>query len=247
LALILSMAPRTLRLTRFLLILLIATTFTGVAAAEAETTEATPDPAAAAATPEEPVAVELPPLECSTPELLESIDSWSVDCVALWLENLGFADLRVAFTGNKINGTLLKSFTMDKLSEDYGVSDADQRRTIIYSLKDVVSKDNSSGNTNHYWQMLMWVLPFAAVYYYLSLKYEKQIAKLQKRYKKWQDAKNPPKAPEPVYDKDGNSEWITGVNNDIGTKKDKKERKEEKKARSAEKKAAAAAATKKDE
>ena len=61
------MAPRTLRLTRFLLILLIATTFTGVAAAEPETTEATPDPAAAAATPEEPAAVELPPLECSTP------------------------------------------------------------------------------------------------------------------------------------------------------------------------------------
>lgn len=34
--------------------------------------------------------------------------------------------------------------------------------------------------------MLMWLLPFAAIYYYYSLKYEKQIARLQKKYKKWQ-------------------------------------------------------------
>ena len=44
----------------------------------------------------------------------------------------------------------------------------------------------AQGNTNHYTQMLMWVLPFAAIYYYLSLKYEKQIAKLQKKWKKYQ-------------------------------------------------------------
>ena len=30
---------------------------------------------------------------CAT-ELLERIDAWSVDCVALWLENLGFGALR---------------------------------------------------------------------------------------------------------------------------------------------------------
>lgn len=217
------MARTTLRVARFMLIFVL---IASVAAVEPEPTEPTATDSAAAAQ-EEPV-VELPPLDCSNVELQEHIDSWSVDCVALWLENLGFGDLRLAFTGNKVSGSLLKSFTMEKLNEDLGVSDADQRRTIYYGIKDVLKKDNSSGNTNHYWQMFMWVLPFAAIYYYLSLKYEKQIAKLQKRYKKWQDAKNPPPPPVAKLDKDGNSEWITGVNGDIGAKKDKKERKADK-------------------
>ena len=48
--------------------------------------------------------MELPPLDCKPAELLDSVGSWSVDCVALWLENLGFAELRGAFTGNKVDG-----------------------------------------------------------------------------------------------------------------------------------------------
>merc|ERR1711871_301105 len=131
-------------------------------------------------------------------------------------ENLGFDDLKTAFMGNKVDGTALKTFTMEKLAEEYGVSDEDQRKKIYYNLKDILRKDNSSGTTNHYTQMLMWVLPFAAIYYYLSLKYEKQIAKLQKKWKKYQDAKNPPKPYEAVEYADGTNEWTQGINSDVG-------------------------------
>ena len=44
--------------------------------------------------------------------------------------------------GNKINGAALKDITMDKLAEDYGVSDEDQRKKIYYNLKDVLKKDS---------------------------------------------------------------------------------------------------------
>ena len=107
----------------------------------------------------------------------------------MWLENLGFAELRTAFTGNKMDGVALKGLTLEKLAEDYGVSDEDQRKKIYYNLKDVLRKDNSSGNTNHYSQMLFWLLPFLAIGKWLSLKYDKQIARATKRYKKWQEVR----------------------------------------------------------
>ena len=44
--------------------------------------------------------------------------------------------------GNSIDGTALKGFTMEKLAEDYGVSDEDQRKKIYYNLKDVLRKDD---------------------------------------------------------------------------------------------------------
>ncbi len=44
--------------------------------------------------------------------------------------------------GNKIDGAALKDITMDKLAEDYGVSDEDQRKKIYYNLKDVLKKDS---------------------------------------------------------------------------------------------------------
>jgi len=232
--LLIDMRRSTLKLVRVLLIFAILTScVTSVAATE---DAAEPEPAAAAAEPE-PVA-EPVPLDCTTGELLDRIDAWSVDCVALWLENLGFDDLKAAFMGNKVDGPALKLFTMEKLAEDYGVSDEQQRKKIYYNLKDILRKDNSSGNTNHYTQMLMWVLPFGAIYYYLSLKYEKQIAKLQKRYKKWQDAKNPPKPYEPVAYSDGTNEWTTGTNSDLGGEKlTPAEKKAKKAARRAEKEA----------
>ena len=48
-----------------------------------------------------------------------------------------------------------------------------------------------------------------------------------KRYKKWQEARNPPKAPEPVVYADGTNEWISGMNSDVsgGKVKEKKEKK----------------------
>ena len=135
-------------------------------------------------------------------------------------------DLKTPFMGNKVDGTALaKDLSMAKLEEDYGVSDEDQRKKIYGSLKDVMKKDSytvpqpahaapparagteathrpfgcsaAQGNTNYYSQMLMWLLPFGAIYLWLSLKYEKQIARYMKRYRKWQDQRNPKPPPEP--------------------------------------------------
>jgi len=234
-----AMTKGTQKVVRLLLIFtILASCATSVAATEAEAEQPAPEPVAAT---EEPVA-EPVPLDCTNGELLERIDAWSVDCVALWLENLGFDELKAAFMGNKVDGPTLKLLTMEKLAEDYGVSDEQQQKKIYYNLKDILRKDNYSGNTNHYMQMLMWVLPFGVVYYYLSLKYEKQIAKLKKRYQKWQDAKNPPKPYEAQEYDDGTNEWTSGMNADLGsaeklTKQQKKERKDAK--REAKKEAAA--------
>ena len=46
--------------------------------------------------------------------------------------------------GNMVDGTSLKGFTMEKLAEEYGVSDEAQRKKIYYNLKDILRKDNSS-------------------------------------------------------------------------------------------------------
>merc|ERR1712216_275677 len=137
----------------------------------------------------------------------------------------GFPDLKTPFMGNKVDDTGLKDITMEKLAEDYGVSDEDQRKKIYYNLKDVMKKDSYAGNTNYYSQMLMWILPFAAVYLWLSLKYEKQIARYMKRYRKWQDQRNPKPPPEPKVSADGTSEWITGMNSDLSGPKKAKEKK----------------------
>ena len=205
----------------FLLMLSVATT---VAAADAEPqAEAAPDATATAeGAAEEAPAEELPPLDCKTAELLETIDSWSVDCVAMWLENLGFAELRTKFTGNKVDGGALKELTMEKLEQDYGVSEEDQRKKIYYNLKDVVRKDTSSGNVNNWSEMFFWCLPFLGIYKWLSLKYEKQIEKAMKKYQKWQDARNPPKPVEVKTYDDGTNEWISGVNGDVGGNTGKK-------------------------
>jgi hypothetical protein len=195
-------------------------------AAAEEAPEAQPDAAAAEADPVAAEPVEDVPLNCKSYELIDKIDSWSVDCVAMWLENLGFADLKSPFMGNKVDGPALKDFTREKLAEDYGVSDEEQRKKIYYNLKDVLRKDDYAGNTNYYSQMLMWILPFAAVYLWLSLKYEKQIARYMKRYRKWQEQRNPPKpvAP-PTLNADGTSEWLTGLNTDLSGPKRPKEKK----------------------
>jgi len=217
--------------TAFLMLLMLSVATVVTVEAVDPAPEASGD-AATDATPEASPEPELPPLDCKTVELLEKVDSWSVDCVAMWLENLGFPELRTAFTGNKIDGVALKGITLEKLSDDYGVSDEDQRKKIYYNLKDAMRKDNSSGNTNHYSQMFFWLLPFLGLYQYFSVKYSKQIEKAMKRYKKWQDARNPPKPVEvEVYD-DGSNEWTRGLNGDVGTmtKEEKKAAKDAKKA-----------------
>ena len=177
-----------MRTAFFLLLFLSVAAAASKPAADAEPTPA-PEAAAAdaAAGATEAAAEELPPLDCKPGELLEKIDTWSIDCVAMWLENLGFPELRLPFMGNKMDGASLKQLTMSKLADDYGVSDEEQRKKIYYNLKDVLRKDTSTGNTNHYSQMLFWCLPFLGIYKWITLKYDKQIARAMKRYKKWQE------------------------------------------------------------
>lgn len=211
--------PQVMRTTFFFLLLLSLASVATVDAAEAATEEpqATSAAEGGGAAEEAAAEVELPPLDCSNNELLGSVNSWSVDCVAKWLENLGFPELRGAFMGNKVSGKDLKALTMDKLAEDYGVSDADQRKKIYYSLKDAMRKDDSSGNTNHYSMILFSLLaPIFGIYKYMSLTYEKEIEKGMKKYQKWQDKRNPPKPVEPVVYADGTNEWISGLNGDVG-------------------------------
>ena len=59
-----------------------------------------------------------------------------------------------------------------------------------------------------------------------TTRYEKQIARYMKRYRKWQEQRNPPKpvAP-PTLNEDGTSEWITGLNADLSGPKKAKEKK----------------------
>ena len=81
------------RAARFVFIALLLTSLAAGAAAE----EAAPEPTA------EPVpAAEAPPLNCKPAELIDRADSWSVDCVALWLENLGFRAQQPARTGRSL-------------------------------------------------------------------------------------------------------------------------------------------------
>jgi len=203
---------RSFRLARFLLIAVLLTSLAAGASSEAADTP-DPEPAAeaaaeAAATPaeEEPIVI-----NCNAQELLEPLDSWSVDCVAQWLENLGFAELKAAFIGNQIGGPQLGEMTQSKLSEEYGVSDEDSRKKIVYALKDVVRKDNYKGNTNNWAQFFMWILPFLAIYKWLSMRYEKQIQRMTKKYRKWQEARKPVE-PEVVQPADNSNDWISGIN-----------------------------------
>ena len=78
---------RRARVARFLLIALLLTSVATAAAAEAQ--EGAEPADAAAEEVAEPV-----PLDCKPAELYENVESWSVDCVAQWLENLGFGAQR---------------------------------------------------------------------------------------------------------------------------------------------------------
>ena len=126
------------------------------------------------------------------------------------------------------------------------MSEEDQRKKIYYNLKDVLRKDSSSGNTNHYSQMFFWLLPFIGLYQYLSVKYAKQIEKAMKKYKKWQDARNPPPPVKVETYDDGTNEWTRGTNGDLAFEKLTKEQKKAQKIERAEAKKKAAKTPKVD-
>merc|ERR1712087_324489 len=213
---------------RFLLIAMLLTSAV-MGTAAYEDMETPPDPAPEA---EEdtaaPAAEETPEpiiLNCSANELIEPIDSWSVDCVAQWLENMGFAELKPAFMGNSIDGIQLREMSSSKLLDEYGVSDEENRKKLVYALKDIVRKDNYKGNTNNWAQFFMWVLPFLAIYKWLTMRYERQIARMTKKYQKWQEARKPPEPPTPIESADGINEWLP-ANADVQREGERKPKKE---------------------
>jgi hypothetical protein len=80
------------RTARFLLIALLLTSLVASTKAEEAVAEQPGAEAAAEAAAAEPAAAEPEPvvLNCQAAELIEPLATWSVDCTALWLENLGF-------------------------------------------------------------------------------------------------------------------------------------------------------------
>jgi len=189
----------------------------GAAGAESATAEK-PTDEAQAEQPAEEVAAEPIVLNCHGTELIEPVDTWSIDCVAQWLENMGFSDLKAPFMENEISGLQLKKLTVEQLQEEYGVAEEDNRKKLVYALKDVVRKDNYKGNTNNWAQFFMWALPFLGIYKWLTIKYEKQITRMNKKYKKWQETRTPVEVPPPAA-ADESNEWIAGMNSDLGSGK----------------------------
>ena len=164
-------------------------------------------------------------LDCKPAQLLDPVKTWSVDCVAQWVKNLGFEELIAPLQKNNIDGNKLADMTLETLKTEYDVQDENERKKIVYSVKDIIRKDEYKGNANNWQQFFMWLLPFLAIYKWLSMKYEKQIAKLTKKYRKWQDARAPPKPVEEVKVSGGQNEWIDGINSDMAKPKTRKTRK----------------------
>lgn len=79
------------RTARFLFIALLLTSLVASAKAEEAAAEQ-PDAEAAAQAAAAQAAAEPEPiiLNCQAAELIEPLTTWSVDCTAQWLENLGF-------------------------------------------------------------------------------------------------------------------------------------------------------------
>lgn len=213
-------------LARFLLIAVAFASLAGtVSAGEASADPAEPE-TAAESEPQEEV-----PLKCERSELIEPIDTWSVDCVAKWAENMKYPDLKAAFLGNKVDGPQLTTMTMARLSSEYDVSDETEQKQLFYAIKDVMKKDSYQGNTNNWAQFFMWCLPLLAIYKYLTMRYERQLAKLAKKYNKWQEGRNPTTLTPLRVNGDGTNEWIEGMNADVaGDKVGKKKEKRTKKA-----------------
>lgn len=63
--------------------------------------------------------------------------------------------------GNGVDGKALESLTLSTLETDYGMRNEDDRKQMVYSIKDIRKKDNYRGNTNDWQNFLMWLLPCA--------------------------------------------------------------------------------------
>jgi hypothetical protein len=62
---------------------------------------------------------------------------------------------------NGVDGKGLQTLTLSTLETEYGMSNEDDRKKIVYSIKDILKKDNYRGNTNDWQNFLMWLLPLA--------------------------------------------------------------------------------------
>ncbi len=155
-------------------------------------------------------------LDCKPDQLLDPIEQWTPDCVAQWVSNLGYDDAKHAFYEKKVDGAALLKLTDDDLQADHAIASEEARERILRSVKNILAKDGSAGNFVNWLQFFTWGLPFFGLYKYLTKRYDKEILRLTKKYNKWQEARTPAKAPEPVVTKSGQSEWIDGINSDVG-------------------------------
>jgi uncharacterized membrane-anchored protein len=93
------------RTARFLLIALLLTSLVASTKAEEAATEQPNAEAAAQAAAAEPVAEPEPiVINCQAAELIEPLTTWSVDCTAQWLENLGFGTCAFREVGDTVVG-----------------------------------------------------------------------------------------------------------------------------------------------
>ena len=51
--------------------------------------------------------------------------------MALWLENLGFGDLKTAFMTNSVDGAALAGLSAQKLADDFGLADEGDAKKIL--------------------------------------------------------------------------------------------------------------------
>ena len=155
-------------------------------------------------------------LDCKPDQLLDPIEQWTPDCVAQWVINLGYDDAKHTFYEKKVDGEALLTLTADALQADHAIESEEARERILRSVKKILATEGSAGNFINWLQFLTWGLPLLGLYKYFTMRYEKEILRLTKKYNKWQEARTPAKAPEPLVTKSGQSEWIDGINSDVG-------------------------------
>ena len=54
-----------------------------------------------------------------------------------------------------MDGAALGGLTLQKLADDYGLTDEADQKKILYTLKGAQKKDNMQGNVNHWAQFAM--------------------------------------------------------------------------------------------
>lgn len=154
---------------------------------------------------EEPIEVPEITLDCDAATLQQPVKTWSVDCVSLWLDKLGYKQHQAVFMEKAIDGPQLLELKTAKIIE-LGVTSEDDASPIMKGIKDLKAQDEDSSGIPLI-SMLMWLLPFIGIYKFLASKYEKQFRKINKKI-----AKAAPKKPKVVRSEEEIAEdWLSGT------------------------------------